>query len=144
MCTHTLGSRRPQRRLSIIGVDRLSRAVISRSSPEEQNGAPRRPAYPAPHHSRQHQRHDRPPISAHAERRVSYIRAGERSEGPEHLLQEVQEAHQAEGLAVQDWQGVHLCSGCALAPSLPEKSPPLPTGITDAALRWAVAALVGR
>ena len=37
-----------------------------------------------------------------------------------------------------------FAQGAPLPLSSQKKSPPLPTGITDAALRWAVAALVGR
>lgn len=37
--------------------------------------------------------------------------AGERAEDQEGLLQGVQEAHDHEGHAVQDWQGQPVCAG---------------------------------
>ena len=46
----------------------------------------------------------------------SRVRAGERSEGEEDVLQEVQDARGAHGDAVQDRQGVALRAGGAPAP----------------------------
>jgi Ribosomal protein L44 len=42
--------------------------------------------------------------------------AGERPQVEEGVLQGLQEAHDDEGHAVQDWQGVSLCAGYAAQP----------------------------